>query len=225
MRKLTTLFIFCCCLFPISMQAQERITLQDGTALNVFFVAPVNVANQESPLVILMGGGPGNASISQDTARWLGSGFAERGWMVAVPISPNNRSFRGGVNNALITDLIVELQKRENIAEGKVLLAGVSNGGMSALEIARRNPQRYLGVAAVPAISGADTDNDALRDFPVYLRIGGSDQLDWADRFDETVTSLTDAGAVLDADILDGAPHMFRMEWESLENWLSEIQD
>ena len=105
------------------MKAQERITLQDGTALNVFFVAPVNVANQESPLVILMGGGPGNASISQDTARWLGSGFAERGWMVAVPISPNNRSFRGGVNNALITDLIVELQKRENIAEGKVLLA------------------------------------------------------------------------------------------------------
>ena len=225
MRKLTTLFIFCCCLFPMSMQAQERITLQDGTALNVFFVAPVNVAIQESPLVILMGGGPGNASISQDTARWLGSGFAERGWMVAVPISPNNRSFRGGVNNALITDLIVELQKRENIAEGKVLLAGVSNGGMSALEIARRNPQRYLGVAAVPAISGADTDNEALRDFPVYLRIGGSDQLDWADRFDETVTSLTDAGAVLDADILDGAPHMFRMEWESLENWLSEIQD
>ena len=225
MRKLTTLFIFCCCLFPMSMQAQERITLQDGTALNVFFVAPVNVANQESPLVILMGGGPGNASISQDTARWLGSGFAERGWMVAVPISPNNRSFRGGVNNALITDLIVELQKRENVAEGKVLLAGVSNGGMSALEIARRNPQRYLGVAAVPAISGADTDNEALRDFPVYLRIGGSDQLDWADRFDETVTSLTDAGAVLDADILDGAPHMFRMEWESLENWLLEIQD
>ena len=225
MRKLTTLFIFCCCLFPMSMQAQERITLRDGTALNVFFVAPVNVANQESPLVILMGGGPGNASISQDTARWLGSGFAERGWMVAVPISPNNRSFRGGVNNALITDLIVELQKRENVAEGKVLLAGVSNGGMSALEIARRNPQRYLGVAAVPAISGADTDNEALRDFPVYLRIGGSDQLDWADRFDETVTSLTDAGAVLDADILDGAPHMFRMEWESLENWLLEIQD
>ena len=225
MIELKTLFIFCCCLFPMTMQAQERITLQDGTVLNVFLVAPGNVANQESPLVILMGGGPGNASISQDASRWLGSGFAERGWMVAVPISPNNRSFRGGVNNALITDLIVELQKRENVAEGKVLLAGVSNGGMSALEIARRNPQRYLGVAAVPAISGADTDNDALRDFPVYLRIGGSDQLDWADRFDETVTSLTDAGAVLDADILDGAPHMFRMEWESLENWLSEIQD
>ena len=224
MKKLTTLFIFCCSLLPMTMQAQERITLQDGTVLNVFLVAPENVANRASPLVILMGGGPGNASISQDTSRWLGSGFAQRGWMVAVPISPNNRSFRGGVNNALITDLITQLQKRQNIAQGKVLLAGVSNGGMSALEIARRNPQDYLGVAAVPAISGADTDNEALRDFPIYLRIGGSDQLDWADRFDETVASFTDAGVVLDADVLDGAPHMFRMEWESLGDWLQEIQ-
>lgn len=224
MKKLTTLFIFCCSLLPMTMQAQERITLQDGTVLNVFLVAPENGANRASPLVILMGGGPGNASISQDTSRWLGSGFAQRGWMVAVPISPNNRSFRGGVNNALITDLITQLQKRQNIAQGKVLLAGVSNGGMSALEIARRNPQDYLGVAAVPAISGADTDNEALRDFPIYLRIGGNDQLDWADRFDETVASLTEAGVVLDADVLDGAPHMFRMEWESLGDWLQEIQ-
>lgn len=224
MKKLTILFMFCCSLLPMTMQAQERITLQDGTVLNVFLVAPENGANRASPLVILMGGGPGNASISQDTSRWLGSGFAQRGWMVAVPISPNNRSFRGGVNNALITDLITQLQKRQNIAQGKVLLAGVSNGGMSALEIARRNPQDYLGVAAVPAISGADTDNEALRDFPIYLRIGGSDQLDWADRFDETVASLTDADVVLDADVLDGAPHMFRMEWESLGDWLQEIQ-
>jgi predicted esterase len=127
-------------------------------------------------------------------------------------------------NNALILELIVELQKRDDVAQGKVLLAGVSNGGMSALEIARRDPQNYFGVAAVPAISSSDTDNEALKGFPVYLRIGGSDQLDWADRFDETVASLTDADVVLDADVLDGAPHMFRMEWKSLENWLQEIQ-
>ena len=225
MRKLLILAIFFGALVPITSQAQERITLEDGTVLNVFLVEPAADADAPHPLVVLMGGGPGNASISQDTSRWLGSGFAERGWMVAVPISPNNRSFRGGRNNALIVDLIAALQKRENIAGGKVLLAGVSNGGMSALEIARRDPQNYFGVAAVPAISSADTDNAALKDFPVYLRIGGADQLDWADRFDETVASLTNAGVRLNAEVLDGAPHMFRMEWYSLENWLQEIRE
>ncbi len=225
MRKLLIFLIFYCGLLPMTTQAQERITLQDGTVLNVFMVEPSAEPDEAHPLVILMGGGPGNASISADTSRWLGSGFAERGWVVAVPISPNNRSFRGGANNALIESLIVELQKRDNIAVGKTLLAGVSNGGMSALEIARRDPQKYFGVAAVPAISSEDTDNAALKGFPVYLRIGGADQLDWADRFDETVASLTAAGVILSADVLDGAPHMFRMDWQTLGSWLEEIRD
>jgi predicted esterase len=203
------------------VQAQERITLDDGTVLNVFIVAPTT-GTAPHPLVILMGGGPGNASISADTSRWLGSGFAARGWYVAVPISPDNRSFRGPASNALIASLIGTLEKREEVAAGKVLLAGVSNGGMSALEIARRDPDRYLGVAAVPAISTGRTKNDSLKGFSVYLRIGGDDQLGWADNFNETVESLTSAGVYLDAEILEGAPHMFRMDWSTLGPWLEQ---
>ena len=101
---------------------------------------------QAYPLVILMGGGPGNASISQDTSRWLGSGFARRGWMVAVPISPTNRSFRGAASNALIVELISELQKRENIARGQGAAGGcfqwwdvgVGNCAAQSTELSRR---------------------------------------------------------------------------------------
>jgi predicted esterase len=109
------------------------------------------------------------------------------------------------------------------VATGKALLAGVSNGGMSALEIARREPQNYFGVAAVPAVSADNTNNESLNGFPVYLRIGGDDQLGWADQFDSSVESLSSAGVDLDADILYGAPHMFRMEWDTLEPWLERF--
>ncbi len=224
MKKLIHTLILLWALVPLNMQAQERISLEDGTVLNVFMVEPDSSADGQHPLVILMGGGPGNASISRDTSQWLGSGFAQRGWMVAVPISPNNRSFRGETNNALVAQLIIELQKRDDVAAGKVLLAGVSNGGMSALEIARRNPQNYFGVAAIPAVADAKTHNESLNGFPVYLRIGGADQLGWADQFDATVASLTDAGVQLNADILEGAPHMFRMDWSTLGLWLEEIR-
>tara|TARA_B100000700_G_scaffold224074_1_gene247065 strand:+ start:1998 stop:2624 length:627 start_codon:yes stop_codon:yes gene_type:complete len=203
--------------------AQERITLGDGSRLSVYIVKPAQTLSEPSPLVILMGGGPGNASISRDTSIWLGGGFAERGWMVAVPVSPNNRAFRGDENNHKVEQLITELQKRDEISNGKVLLAGISNGGMSALEIARRNPANYMGVAAVPALATSVVDNRVLAGFPVYLRIGGADQLGWADRFDETAEALTDAGVDLDAAILDSAPHMFRMNWESLEPWLEKV--
>jgi predicted esterase len=206
---------------PPSM-AQERITLADGSVLNVFMVQPAETTDQPSPLLILMGGGPGNASISRDTSMWLGSGFSERGWVVAVPISPNNRAFRGEENNEKVLQLIDELQKRESIAVGKVLLGGVSNGGMSALEIARRNPGKYMGVLAVPALATSVFDNRPLDGFPIYLRIGGVDQLGWADQFGDTVDTLTEAGVVLDAAILDSAPHMFRMEWDSLDVWLGK---
>jgi len=222
--KLLQLLIGLVFTIPIMTMAQERIILADESVLAVFMVRPAETTDQPSPLVILMGGGAGNASISRDTSIWLGSGFSERGWMVAVPISPNNRSFRGSSNNEKIAQLINELQKRDYIANGKVLLAGISNGGMSALEIARRNPQNYLGVAAIPALSSAATNNDMLKDFPIYLRIGGADQLGWADRFEETVASLESAGVDLDAAVLDSAPHMFRMNWETLEPWLDKIK-
>ena len=145
--------------------------------------------------------------------------------MVAVPVSPNNRAFRGVDNNNKVEQLIAELQKRAEISNDRVLLAGISNGGMSALEIARRDPEKYLGVAAVPALATSVVDNRPLSGFPVYLRIGGEDQLGWADRFDETVNALTEAGVDLDAAILDSAPHMFRMNWESLDAWLEKIAE
>ncbi len=216
--------LLCSLLIPIMANAQERITLADGSLLGVFTVRPAETSNEPAPLLILMGGGPGNASISRDTSMWLGSGFAERGWMVAVPVSPDNRAFRGDENNGKVEQRINELQKRDYIAGGKVLLAGISNGGMSALEIARRHPENYLGVAAVPALATSVVDNRPLQGFPVYLRIGGADQLGWADQFDETVAALTEAGVDLDAAILDSAPHMFRMNWESLDAWLAKIR-
>ena len=144
--------------------------------------------------------------------------------MVAVPVSPNNRAFRGPDNNLKVEQLIDALQQREDIATGRALLAGISNGGMSALEIARRDPDNYIGVVAVPAVSSSVFDNQPLADFPIYLRIGGADELGWADRFEETVSVLTEAGVDLDAAILDSAPHMFRMNWETLEPWLNKVK-
>ncbi len=203
--------------------AQESIALADGSSLDVYLLRPAQTTEQPSPLLILMGGGSGNRAISRDTSMWLGSGFSQRGWMVAVPVSPNDRAFRGPANNALIPLLIASLQSRDYIASGKALLAGISNGGLSALEIARRNPDAYLGVVAVPAVSSSVFDNRKLAGFPVYLRIGADDELGWAQRFEETVSVMEEAGVELDAALLDNAPHMFRMDWTTLEPWLDQI--
>ena len=45
-----------------ALSAQERIELADGSVLTVFMVQPAQTTDAPSPLLILMGGGPGNAS-------------------------------------------------------------------------------------------------------------------------------------------------------------------
>jgi len=94
MKNAQALILLLSFLFSGMSLAQERITLEDGSRLAVFVVQPAETSKIPAPLLILMGGGPGNASISRDTSIWLGGGFAERGWLVAVPVSPNNRALR-----------------------------------------------------------------------------------------------------------------------------------
>ena len=117
---------------PTITDAQERITLADESVLSVFMVRPSETTSSPAPLLVLMGGGPGNASISRDTSMWLGSGFAERGWIVAVPVSPNNRAFRGSENNAKVEQLIVELQKRDHVERESSTCRYFQRGHVSA---------------------------------------------------------------------------------------------
>lgn len=226
MQKLFHLLLLAClsCL-QMSAQAQtERVevTLPDASSLTVYRLLPPAPPPGGAPLVILMPGGSGDESLARDLHFWLGEELKERGWAVAVPVSPNGRSFRGD-NNALIPHLITLLQEDERIADGRTLLAGISNGGMSALEIAARSPDDYRGIVAVPALVPERLEVSKLEGMPIYLRIGDQDELSWMNRFEETRAALEEAGAIVDAGLVFMAPHMFSMEWETLDPWLQSV--
>lgn len=189
--------------------------------LGVYLLMPDDT--EEAPLAILMPGGSGEEALARDLQTWLGEELAQRGWAVAIPVSPNGRSFRGS-NNALIPALIDVLQQREGIAEGPTLLAGISNGGMSALEIASAAQRQYYGIMAVPALVPNNLDMSALKGMPVYLRIGDQDEMAWMNRFEETRTALEEAGAEVNADLVFMARHMFAMDWENLDPWLEALR-
>jgi predicted esterase len=211
------------CLFSTNSVAQDKLTLTDGSLIEYYLALPKDESASEWPLAIFMGGGSGNKPISFEAYRFVGLDLAARGWAVAVPVSPDNSSFRGN-NVAKVRELIADLQSRDDIKEGKILLAGISNGGMSALEIARQNPEDYLGVMAVPALVRNNAQLDVLEGMPIYLRIGSEDQLGWAAQYDETVEKLEGFGVELNAAIIDGAPHMFGMDWDRLEPWLDDVK-
>ncbi|MDP1931042.1 MAG: dienelactone hydrolase family protein [Gammaproteobacteria bacterium] len=225
MQLLVRIIILICLPMLASAANAERVevTLSDNTTLSVYLLFPEGAKTSSHPLMILMPGGSGEEALARDLQSWLGVDLAERGWVVAVPVSPNNSSFRGN-NNRYIPLLIDTLQKDERIASGKVMLAGISNGGMSALEIATAAPQAYLGVMAIPALIPRGLDLAPLAGMPVYLRIGDQDEMGWQDRLEETAAALTSAGALVNADLVFMSPHMFFMEWETLDPWLQDIR-
>ncbi|MCP5358835.1 MAG: hypothetical protein H7A06_11885 [Pseudomonadales bacterium] len=197
-----------------------EVALANGATLGVYLLLPEDTSTQPNDLVILMPGGSGEEALARDLYYWLGEEMRQRGWAVAIPVSPNQRSFRGD-NNALIPLLIDALQDGTRIRRGRTLLAGISNGGMSALEIASANPERYRGVMAVPAIVPRGMNVGALKGMPIYLRIGDQDEMSWFARLPETETALKEAGAEVDAGLVFMSPHMFQMEWETLDPWLN----
>lgn len=213
-------------IFSLSAFAKpERleIELADSSTIMTYLLFPQEQTNTALPLIILMPPGSGEAALAYDLQSWLGEEMAQRGWAVAVPVSPDQKSFRGA-NNLLIPLLIDQLQKDPRILSGKVVLAGVSNGGISALEIAGTAPERVMGVVGVPALVSSQTKLDGLAALPVYLRIGDQDELMWMNRFEETKNTLIEAGAVVDADLLFMSPHMFTIDWENLDPWLQTIK-
>jgi len=218
--------VFCATLLFCSSQGSfgERIevALDDSRALGVYLLLPTAANTTPAPLLILMPGGSGEEALARDLQYWLGEEFQQRGWAVAIPVSPNQRSFRGA-NNTLVPLLINVLQQDKRIATGKVLLAGISNGGMSALEIASASPERFRGIVAVPALVPQGLAVNKLAGMPIYLRIGDQDEMTWMTRLDETTQTLRDGGALVDAGLVFMSPHMFQMEWETLDPWLEAL--
>jgi predicted esterase len=213
---LVTLLIL---LMPISAFTQTEFTLSDGSTFRAYFDTP---GIGEHPLVVILGGGSGDASIASSAFRNHGDGFIDRGWAVVAPVSPNGQSF-WGENGGKVYDLVATLKQRDDIADGPVLLMGISNGGISSLDIASRSPGNYLGIIAVPALASDSPQLAALKDFPVFLRIGSEDRLGWGSRFDDTVRVLERAEVVLDAQLLHGTGHTFPLDWDEVDAWLDKL--
>jgi pimeloyl-ACP methyl ester carboxylesterase len=224
-RFFTLSLLSCIVLMPLSAYARDRVAeikLDDGSTVKVFLFVPETSGEGPWPLCVLMSGGSGNEYVAR-AQFWLGRELSEHGWMIAVPVSPTNTPFIGE-NAQKIPQVIQELQKESDILAGKALLVGVSTGGSSALEIAAQQPDQYHGVVAVPGmIKDLELIGD-MKNLPVYLRIAKDDLFRWDKHMPALVEALETGNARVNAKLLDQGKHVFRLDWDELEPWLSTLR-
>ncbi|MDX1490687.1 MAG: dienelactone hydrolase family protein [Pseudohongiellaceae bacterium] len=222
MRLLRPL-LFLLLLLPALSQAEERIiTLDDGSEVLVFMFYPEFHGEGPWPLVVHMSGGKADEYVVR-AQFWLGRELTSRGWAIAFPVSPDANAFFGD-NAKKIPQIVQQLQEDPNIQDGKTLIAGVSNGGTSAIEIASHNPERYFGVVAVPGTVREDAQLGNFDGLPIFLRIGENDYLRWNRLLPSIEKKLSNAGANVNAKLMPGEKHIFAIDWGELQPWLESIR-
>lgn len=212
----TILLLFSLCV-GLAHAGEDAVLLSGGESIRVLYFEPMDAVSP--PLAVMVSGGYSNEFMAR-AQFWLGKELVDRGWAVAVPISPGGRDFF--VEHASeFPQLIRDLQDMHGLTHKKTLLVGISSGGSAALEIAAVEPQNYMGVVATPGRITGESALGHLDGLPVYLRIGEKDDLRWNREYKAVVARLKSAGAIVNSALVPGARHIFPVSWLDLEPWLA----
>lgn len=136
---------------------------------------------------------------------------SERGWVVVSPAAPGGRLFYQG-SESKIPGLLDHLAKRVTFEGGKVHVAGVSNGGLSAFRIVLEHPERYASLVALPGSPPGQGDMDRLgrlAGIPVAMFVGGDDK-GWRERMESTRDRLEKLGVPVSLEVYPGEGHVIR---------------
>ena len=169
----------------------------------------------------MVAGGAGNEFMAR-AQFWFGKQLVDRGWSIAVPISPDGKPFSHS-NAYLFPQLIQSLHNTHQLIPSKPLLVGISSGGSAAIAIAAQTPSQYLGVVAIPGRIKANADILPMQGLPIYLRVGEHDPFHWNRKLNEVTAKLETAGAKVNAALVPEARHIFKIDWEQLEPWLQSL--
>ena len=225
LRRLTLVTLLLLLPHGMLAAAEQTVQLQDGAAVKLFFFEPHDVPLAQGnppPLAIFIAGGSNNEFMAK-AQFWLGKEFVDRGWAIAVPISPDGKGFSTGESSTL-PQIIEQLHATRALQDSKPLLVGMSSGGSEAIAIALRNPSAFRGVVATPGRIKSDASVDELDGLPFYIRIGEKDDFRWNRLFEPMSQKLVSAGAEVDAKIVEDARHVFQLNWENLEVWLRKLK-
>lgn len=141
----------------------------------------------------------------------------KRGWVLISPAAPEGTSFYSGAENEL-TYLIDEVSKSVEFEGGKVHLAGVSNGGLSAYRLITEYPDRFLSLTVLPGVPPDERAFNALgrlKGIPVAAFVGEED-LEWNRGSRDTKKRLDDLGIENTLEIIAGAGHVVPLDGAKL---------
>ncbi len=136
-----------------------------------------------------------------------------RGWVVISPSAPSGENFYSGLERQL-PPLLDEVAHTVLFEGGRVHLAGISNGGLSAYRVITEFPDRFLSLTVLPGVppdARAFAALKSLKGIPIAAFVGGDDT-EWVRSSREASQELDRLGIQNTLTIVPGSGHVIPLD-------------
>jgi poly(3-hydroxybutyrate) depolymerase len=188
----------------------HKSTQIDGVPVEYEVVLPNGYdASKAYPAVLAFGGGPQTVEIDQRIIEENFRAQAEkRGYIVIMPAAPQGQLFYQG-GERIIPAFLHQILSDYRIKGGKFRAAGMSNGGISAFEVASLYPQFFVSITGLPGYLLFPTDEHiaAISRLCIHMFVGDQDERGFESPMQEQATRFRQLGIAVTYRLEKGQSH------------------
>jgi len=205
------------CLLAFAQDSSEQsfdwreLNVDEAMALRYIVQTPPDFDESKThPFLLVFP--PGDQS--EGLTEWVVSFFAEEaargGWVIVSPSAVGGQGWFSGLEEHLPA-LVKQLEIDFSIEYGKFHVAGVSNGGRSAMRVVGLYPEIAHSMTVLPGMPANDEDWTRLQNLahlPISM-YAGSEDTDWVDGARRAESVLGNMGATdVQVTIVEGEGHV-----------------
>jgi poly(3-hydroxybutyrate) depolymerase len=188
---------------------EKAITIR-GTTVHYKVVLPNGYdSSSVYPAVFALGGGAQTMnSVDAVLNRYFRAEAEKRGYIVVAPAAPGDHLVLWDGAD-VFPEFLKKILTDYKIENGKFHIAGPSNGGIAALEIAAAYPQYFQSITAFPGylVELREDKLKAISKMCVFLYVGELDDDVWHAEMQKEADILRSMGTVADYIVEKGQPH------------------
>jgi poly(3-hydroxybutyrate) depolymerase len=228
MREFSSIAVAALMMCGITQQAAAEMVERTGTfgGLKVTYkvVLPSGYdATRTYPGVLVFTGGPQTLQMAGNTleADWR-SEAERRGYVMVSPGTPNGSLFFQDADR-IFPDFLNAIIRDYKIRDGKLHIAGHSNGGLSAFHVASRYPKYFTTLIGYPGLldSREPALMQALKPLCVFMHVGDQDG-GWMGAMQREAETMRQQGFKIRITVEKNQVHRLKAQEINLSNRLFE---